>query len=314
MSLEQDNYEGARTEEEETSGFFKRIGLVWAILSAAALTLEMELLTKLTRGFPSMQVLFFRQAALLPFALFSPWKESKGYNWCDLFLNMLFGFGDTIGKAASVAALTFISPGNVSAIALNKAIPVSIIACIFLGEFFDVVDGALAVANCIGLILIARGASESSKDSSGIAGVMLSFTAMAAFISMYFVARVLANRKAAEPTLLSFMAGWIGVVFSSIFLTVTSSWHFPETLNDGFLILSVACATMFHFYSLTRALKTENMLFVAAGLSTTIPFTYCYDGLFNGQVFAWETILGACLTTVSALLLYAKTYCGEKSV
>ncbi|KAJ8022064.1 hypothetical protein HOLleu_39451 [Holothuria leucospilota] len=313
MSLQQDKYAGPRMEEEETSGIFKRMGLVWAILSAASLTIEMELLTKLTLDFPLSQVLFFRQASLLPFVLFLPWTEGEDYDWYDLFLNMLFGFGDTIGKAASVAALTFISPGNVSAIAFNKSIPVSIIACIFLGEFFDVVDGALAVANCIGLILIAKGVSESSEDFSYITGVMLSLTAMAAFILLYFVARVLANRKKAEPCLLSFMAGWIGVVFSSIFLTVTSSWHFPETLNDGLLILSSACATMFHFYALTRALKTENMLFVAAGLSTTIPLTYCYDGLFNGIAFAWETILGACLTTGSTLLLYAKTYCREIS-
>ncbi|KAJ8022070.1 hypothetical protein HOLleu_39460 [Holothuria leucospilota] len=257
-------------------------------------------------------VTFYNQAVLLIFVICLPWNESMTYDWYDLLLNLLFGLGDTLGKSALMIALSLISAGDVSAISLNKPIPASIIACILLGESFDVFDGVLVVINCVGLVLIAESANGISKDSSNVYGVLCAFVALASFVFIYFVARVLARKGKANPSLLSFMAGWIGVALSSVYLALTNAWHFPGKLDDVLMFLGLGCSTIIHFYSLTKALLTENMMFVASGMSVTIPITYIYDALFTQHKLAWQNIVGALLTVSSTLLLFTKTSCKEE--
>ncbi|KAJ8022065.1 Solute carrier family 35 member G1 [Holothuria leucospilota] len=308
--LESEDDEG-REGKDKFPGLFKRVGLVWAVFSAVFLAAGNVFIQRLSHHFSPILIQFYIQAVFLIFAFFLPWKESEDYGWFDLLLNVLFALADAFGKSSYMTAMMFISISDISAITFNKPIPSSIIACIFLGEIFDVFDGALVVFNCIGLVLVATSTSGTFDDSANVYGVILSFTALVCFVSVHFVTRVLANRGKADPCLLLFMTGWVGMMLCTIYLTLTSSWLFPQNLDDTLMLTAAGFLTTAHYYFLTRALKTENMIFVAAGLSAAIPITYCYDTLFNGLLFAWQNIVGAMLIVGLTMLLYAKTSCKE---
>lgn len=289
---------------------FRRPGLIWAMSAGIANTGHVVLLSKVAHASNPMQSLFTKCAFLLSFVFLISWKDSNVYDCRDLVINIMYGFFETLGSGAGVAAMVLSSTADVTAIMYNKAIPAAILARILIGESIDIIDGALIIINGTGLVLICKlSVDEAESDTtSSTLGILLAFCGMFFLSLLYTLVRCLTFRNTADPSLLAFMAGCIGIIFSSTFLTLTNSWMFPDTGSDIFLFICLGGISLYGFYSFLRALKTENTCIVASSLTISIPLTYCYEAIFEKRIVAWQTILGIFFTIGSTLLLHAKSF------
>ncbi|KAJ8022072.1 Solute carrier family 35 member G1 [Holothuria leucospilota] len=268
------------------------------------------LLEEASLMFNPMEAVFFRSCFLLLFAFGISWKDGENYDWRDLLANILFGVFDTCGISLVTIAVGLISVSDASAITFNKPIPTTILAWILLSEKFDWIDGALSVVNAVGLVVIAKTSVDSAEDQdfvSPLLGVICSFCGLLALSLMYIAARFLAHRQNEDPCLLMFLVGCDGMAISSLFLSVTSSWIQPRALEELFICILLGGVSLATVYSFTRALKTENAMFVSTAVTLSIPTTYLYSLVFKERIVNIGSVIGVCLTMISTFLLYLKT-------
>ncbi|KAJ8022066.1 hypothetical protein HOLleu_39453 [Holothuria leucospilota] len=300
-------------EEKETTKnlctVFQRPGLIWAVLAGVTNSAYAILLGSVAHVTTPMQSLFISSAFLLVLVVFISWKESESYDWRDLGLYILCGFLHSVGTGAGTIAFVLTSTADASAILYNKAIPASLIACIFVGERLDIVDGALLFVNGVGLVLVCKTSVDksTSDDGSSVLGMFLACFGVSCFSFLYNFVRLLAMRKTADPPLIAFMFGFNGVVISSIYLSITGSWIFPKC-DQITLYICLGSVTIFEFYSFTQALAAENAYIVAASITLSVPLTYCYEVIFTNRVIVWQTILGVVFSIGSTVILQAKSY------
>ncbi|KAJ8043515.1 hypothetical protein HOLleu_10632 [Holothuria leucospilota] len=257
-----------------------------------------------------MAAIFIRSSFLFIFVVSVSWKLSEEYDWLDILYNNAFGFFDVISLCCSAVAMLYTRISDVSSIMFNEPIPAAIMACIFFGESFDIIDGALAITNGIGLVLICKISMDNSEhpDESSLFGIILSFGSLLCGTVVAIIGRALAHRNKADPSLMLVMVAFNGVIWPSIYLSVTSSWSLPTKGHDLLISLLLGLVTAFSAYAFTKLLKTENALLATISLTLCIPLTFFYDVLFKRRIVVWQTALGACLTIGSTICLYVKNY------
>ncbi|KAJ8022074.1 hypothetical protein HOLleu_39464 [Holothuria leucospilota] len=279
-------------------------------MSGILTAVQIVVLGEVSVVFNPMEAVFLRGCFLLIFVFGISWKDGERYDWRDLLANILFGIFETCGVSLVVIAVGLISVSDVSAITFNKPIPVTILAWIFLGETFDWIDGTLSVINAVGLVLIAKTTVDSAEDQdllSSLLGVICSLCGLLALSLLYIAARVLAHRQNEDPCLLMFLVGCVDTTISSLFLSMTSSWLQPKVLDELFMCILLGGVSLATIYTCTRALKTENAMFVSTAITLSIPTTYFYEIAFKGRIVNGATVVGVCLTMISTFFLYLKT-------
>ncbi|XP_071840189.1 solute carrier family 35 member G1-like [Apostichopus japonicus] len=288
----------------------KRPGLFWAVIAGLSQTLQVLLLAETAHALNSLQTMFFRSLPLLVFVLFISWEEAVNYDSQDLVLNILYGLFDVIGVSSFLFSTGFLSVSDATAIVCNQPIPSTLFACIFLGEVFDVTDGALVILNAIGLVLICKTSMENYAASSQgppFVGVSIALFALLCVVLLKATARKLAHRGREDPSLVSLIVGCSGTMLSTVCLTLTDSWDMPSTTQEILLSILLGLTAIVHFYSFSKALQTENMMYIATAITLSIPVAYCYDVIFKGIILSLVTIIGVGLSMGSTLLLYVKT-------
>lgn len=310
---------GARSNSatEWMSFFTQRTGLIWAAgagITQAAQLIATEAVVHMVHP---MQALFIRSCFLLIFVLFISWNESQRYTAWDLVINISFGLFDAAAVFAAVTAMSFISAADAGVILFNQPIPSSIAACVLLGESFDWLDGVLTVINCIGLVCICKttmadqGAAysvDTAVTGHALLGILSSAVGLGFNTLVLIAARSLAHRDTEDPCLVSFMAGCNGLVISSVYLTLTSSWQLPETNQAICYCILLGMVTILCFYIYMNAVKMENVLIVAIAISLCIPLNFMFEFIFKGRTVFLVTLLGVVFTVGSTVLLYIKTF------
>ncbi|KAJ8028692.1 hypothetical protein HOLleu_31002 [Holothuria leucospilota] len=296
---------------ENISSICRNTGFIWCLLAGLGQTVQIVFLGEVANLVSPMAAMFIRSSFLFIFLFSVTWKLSKNYDWLDMLYNISFGFFDVLALSFSAVAMLLTPTSDVTSIIYNQPLPTSIMACIFLREVFDVIDCTLAVVNGIGLVLICQSSidiSETTTNGFSALGIILSIVSLVSNCVVTLTGRALAHRERGDPSLMLVMSGFNGVLLPSLYLTITSSWTFPETSRDQLICLLLGVVTAFGAYAYARALKSENALIIAVSLTLCIPLTYFYDIFFKGRIIVWQTIVGVLFTIGSTVCLYFKMY------
>ncbi|XP_071840421.1 pseudopaline exporter CntI-like [Apostichopus japonicus] len=306
------------SDSKESNGWLcfnlKRPGLIWAVLAGLSQSVQVLLLAENAHNMNPLQTLFLRSCFILVFVFFISWDESENYDSQDLALNILFGILDVVGMSSFLIATGFLPVSDATAIVYNQPIPAIIFACIFLGETFDRIDGVLVVVNAIGLVLVCKTsiANHAVSDKvSSVIGVFVAFFALLCVVSLKLTARKLAHKGRQDPSLITLTLGCTGLIMSTAYLAITNSWDMPRTQQDVLLSIVLGLVAIFHFYCFSKAVQTENIIFISTAFTFPIPVTYCFDVIMNRTILSIITIIGVGLTMGSTLVLYLKTIYAE---
>lgn len=289
----------------------QKSGTFWALLAALGISAKVIILGELVTTLDPVVAIFIRSLALIVGVACLVWEDSNRYNWFHLITNLLVGLFDVFAMTAVTCAMVYISVADVCAINYNQTIPSSVAAWLILAEPLDTIDGALAILNGIGLVLICEtimnNIPENSSFETSLLGVVIAFFGLISNVFVLILVRSLAYRNNEDPFLLTFLSGCIGVIFSAIYLSATNSWDYPKTDKEIFLCFLLIITT-FTYYAYMAALQKKDVRIVSLTITMIISINFCYSFLIKQQTLFLSTVIGVFLTIGSTVALPLKSY------
>ena len=299
MSVESDQLASVVTPLTSTSSlnqetkehFLKRIkkqlllhkGLVLVFIVCFVGACGLMVLKMLAGRYSSFQITTYRQASIgllcAPFLLF--FRVSLRISRKETVLLAVLITTSTFTWLVGIYAFGLIPAGDATAIMMTSPILTGILAKVFLGEKYTVIDAALALVTLVGVTVIARPTfifgNFSKVSGQGRKTTFGVIAALAAAVGDSFSAIIVRKQGTAKAH--QFYQHWIqatgSCVLSGIITTIFGAWQLPECGVDRVYLTITGCFAFFTSILMRYALKYEKASNVAI-CSTNIVVFYVH--------------------------------------
>lgn len=269
------------------------LGITFAVMAVTTYSIMDIMVAYLVRqDYPTSQVMFFRSACSIPFALgfviYS--RELKNLRSKRPVLQILRCVAGAMAMFLAFHALGKLDVATVTALWSVNPIIVTVISFLFLGEKVGVHRWSAVVIGFVGVLII----SPPQTFNINVAIPLLASLCMALSVA---ILRTVGRSDSAPVSTLYFA---ITATAVALMLNIGTEWKSPSTL-DTVLLVSTALVGTISMLMLTYALRiAEASLVMPVDYFGIIILTVLAYFFFQ-EVPSWQTIIGAILIIIAGM-------------